>query len=326
MKDFKKENIISNEFYRKITDLRVEDPESIINIAQKRQKREKIAPSGKLNIVAADHPARGSIAVGDDPFAMGDRHDLLARLVYVLQSDLMDGVLGSMDLLEELLVLHELKKENGKGFLDGKAMIASLNRGGYPGAAWELNDPITGTDAATCRQMNLDGAKMLFRMDPGSNDSLKTLMECVRGIRDMSSENLPIFLEPLPVEKADKSYKVIKDANLLAELVSVTAALGNTSRYVWLKLPFTKNFEKVVRATTLPIVILGGGKSSNISEILTNLDSALHAGHQVRGAMFGRNLLYPDAVDSLNLSNAIGQLVHDKKKLSEVLSQLNTDD
>lgn len=325
MKHFQKEKIIPDNLYRKITDIRVEDPESIIDIAQKRQQRKKIAPSGRLNIVAADHPARGSLAVGDHSFAMADRHDLLARLVYVLQSDWMDGVLGSMDLLEELLVLHALTKKNGSGFLDDKAMIASLNRGGHPGTAWELDDPITGTDAATCRQLKLDGAKMLLRIDAKSEKSLATLLECSRGVRDMSSKNLPIFLEPLPVEKDNNRYKVIKDADLLAELVSITAALGNTSRNIWLKLPFTDNFGKVVKATTLPVVILGGGKSSDIKEVLTDLDAALNAGHQVRGAMFGRNLLYPDAVDSLDLADAIGQLVHEEKDIDGILNQLNKD-
>lgn len=325
MKDFQKGKIVSKELFSSITDLRVDNPELIVDIAQKRKRREKIAPSGNLNIVAADHPARGSIVVGDDPFAMGDRHDLLARLVYVLQSNLVDGVLGSMDLLEELLILHDLMNKNTSGFLDEKVMIASLNRGGHPGAAWELNDPITGTDAATCKLMNLDAAKMLLRISSESEASLETLLECARGVRDMSSENLPIFLEPLPVQKVNNGYRVIKDAYLLAELVSITAALGNTSRYVWLKLPFTKNFEKVVQATTLPIVILGGGKSSDIKGVLSDLDEALSSGHQVRGAMFGRNLLFPDSVDSRKLSDAIGQLVHSKKDLDEVLRNLNGD-
>ncbi len=325
MKDFRKEEIISSELYRRITEIRVDNPERIVEIARKRNRRKKIAPAGKLNIVAADHPARGSIAVGDDPFAMGDRHDLLARLVYVLQSEWMDGVLGSMDLLEELLLLHDMMNENGQGFLDEKVMIASLNRGGHPGAAWELNDPITGTDAATCKEMKLDGAKMLLRIDPDSEDSLETLMACVKGVRDMSSSKLPIFLEPLPVKKENNRYKVIKDADLLAGLVSITAALGNTSRYTWLKLPYTKNFEKVLQATTLPIVILGGGKSSDINNVLSDLDTAIGAGHQVRGAMFGRNLLFPDSVDALKLADAIGQLVHSKEDLNGVLKELNTD-
>lgn len=326
MKKFRKESVISDEYFRQITEIRMADPERIVKIAQSRSRRKKIAPAGKLNIVAADHPARGSIAVGDDPFAMGDRHDLLARLVYVLQSEWVDGVLGSMDLLEELLILHELKKEDGGGFLDEAVMIASLNRGGHPGAVWELNDPITGTDAETCKRMKIDAAKMLLRINPGSSDSLETLMECARGVCEMSSIKLPIFLEPLPVKKTGNQFKVIKDADFLTELVSIAAALGNTSRYMWLKLPYTKNFKKAVRATTLPIVILGGGKSSDVKGLLGDLDAALKSGHQVRGAMFGRNVLFPDSVDSQKLSDAIGQLVHRKEDLNKVLDKLKTNE
>jgi hypothetical protein len=36
---------------------------------------------GRLVIVAADHPARASLQVGDEPMAMADRDDLLRRLV-----------------------------------------------------------------------------------------------------------------------------------------------------------------------------------------------------------------------------------------------------
>lgn len=325
MKNFRKENIIPNELYDRITEIRVHSPGKVRDIAQKRQQRNKIAPSGYINIVAADHPARGSTAVGEDAYAMADRRDLLARLVYVLQSEWLDGILGSIDLLEDLLILHELSKTGGKGLLDEKVMIASLNRGGHPGTAWELDDPITGADAELCSRMNIDAAKMLLRMDPSSKDSLKTLMECVRGVKDMSSERLPIFLEPLPVRKEESGYHVIEDADLLVELVSITAALGSTSQYTWLKLPFTEGFEKVVRATTLPIVILGGGKRSDTEGMLGDVDKALRSGAQVRGTMFGRNMLYPDAVDSRDLANAIGQLVHGKKSLNEVVKQLNSD-
>lgn len=324
MTAFKKKDIVPEDLFDSITDVRVDHPEAVSEIAGKRKRRKKFTPSGRLNIVAADHPARGSLAVGEEPFAMADRHDLLARLVYVLRSEWVDGVLGAMDLLEELLVLHEMMKPEtgGKGFLDEKLMIASLNRGGHPGTVWELNDPVTGTVAATCRKMNLDAAKMLLRMDPGSEDSLKTLLACAEGVREMSDAGLPIFLEPLPVKKGNGGYEVIKDADRLVELASITAALGNTSRYTWLKLPFTNNFERVVRSTTLPIVILGGGRSSDIEGLLTDLDAALSSGGQVRGAMFGRNVLYPSAADSLVLSEAIGKLVHGESELKEVLKQM----
>lgn len=325
MSSFLKENIISKDNYRKITDIRVDNPELLVEIAQNRKRRKKFVPSGKLNIVAADHPARGSVSIGDEPYAMADRHGLLARLAYVLQSRWVDGVLGSMDILEELLILHELTKNEGRGFLDEKIMITSLNRGGHPGAVWELHDPITGTNAETCKTMNLDAAKMLLRIDDQSEDSLKTILACAEGVREMSSAKLPIFLEPLPVRREDNRYMVGRDPGLLVSLASITAALGNTSRYTWLKLPYSKNFEKVAGSTTLPIVILGGDRSPDIEGLLTDLNDALLSGHQVRGAMYGRNVLYPHSADPLKLSEAIGKLVHGEHNLNDAINELFSD-
>ncbi|MDX1619154.1 MAG: hypothetical protein R3224_10240, partial [Balneolaceae bacterium] len=127
-------------------------------------------------------------------------------------------------------------------------------------------------------------------------------------------------LEPLPVRHENGEYRVVKEADRLVELASVTAALGSTSRYTWLKLPYTGGFERVAGATTLPIVILGGGRSSDIEALLSDLNEALSSGSNVRGAMFGRNVLYPDEVDSLALAEAIGRLVHGANKLEEVLN------
>ncbi|MDR8391721.1 hypothetical protein NC796_11245 [Aliifodinibius sp. S!AR15-10] len=325
MKYFQKNKIIAPELFRKITDIRVKKPDKVVKIARKRKKSKQFASSGNINIVAADHPARGSVSVGDEPFAMADRHELLARLVYVLRSKWVDGLLGSMDLLEELLIIHSLMEKEGYGFLDEKLMIASMNRGGHPGAVWELNDPVTGADVETCKAMNLDAVKMLLRVDMNAEDSLKTLLACAEGVRGASNEGIPIILEPLPVKKVDGRYVVVKDADMLIELVSITSALGTTSRYTWLKLPFVEEFERVAGSTTLPIVILGGERSPDIRELLSELSKALNSGHQVRGAMYGRNVLFPSSADSLKLSEAIGRLVHRESNLEEILQTLNVE-
>ena len=52
------------------------------------------------------------------------------------------GVLGTADILEDLLLL---------GALDGKAVFGSMNRGGLAGAAFEIDDRFTGYDADTTR-------------------------------------------------------------------------------------------------------------------------------------------------------------------------------
>ncbi len=308
---FKKSEIIPFDLFQQITDIRVENPDYIVDWSNRRIKRDHFTRNGKLNVVAADHPARGSVSVGKNAFEMSDRHELLARLVDVLHSEWVDGILGSMDILEELIILHGLFKESGKlGFLDEKLLITSLNRGGFPGSSWEMNDPITGTNAATCVRVGIDAAKMLLRLDPGDDKSLQTIQYCSEGVRDFNEHKLPIFLEPLPVSKENDLFKVIKDPDRLIPLVTMTSALGTSSKHIWLKLPFTKDFERVAAATTLPVVILGGDRAESLEGLITDLKEAMASGHQVRGAMFGRNVLYPENQSPREVANEIGKIIH----------------
>jgi hypothetical protein len=319
---FQNDKFIPDSLFREITEIRVHRPGYIPGTAKIRKRREFFAPDGKLNIVAADHPARGSVSVGDSPFMMADRHGLLARLVCTLRSKWVDGVLGSMDILEELLVLHGLMNENGNGFLDGKLLIASLNRGGLPGAVWELDDPITGTDAQTCIEYGIDAVKMLLRVDLSSKDSLKTIEYCVKGVSEMNAANFPVFLEPLPVVKRNQTYAVIKEPDPLIRLIGMTSALGTSSRNIWLKIPYTIEFNRVAASTTLPIVILGGDRNTGLMHILDDLQQALLSGHQIRGTMFGRNVLYPEKADPFHVVDAIGRLVHNESDFVDSIESL----
>lgn len=308
---FQANEVIPLKIFQRITAIRVENPDYIIDWSNRRIKRDHFTRNGKLNVVAADHPARGSVSVGGKPFEMANRHDLLSRLVDVLHSEWVDGILGSMDILEELIILHGLFKESGKlGFLDGKLLIASLNRGGIPGSAWEMDDPITGTDAATCIKYGIDAAKMLLRLDPNDVKTLQTIQYCANGVRDFDEHKLPIFLEPLPVIKENNYFKVIKDPDHLIPLVTMTSALGSSSKYIWLKLPYTKEFKRVASSTTLPIVILGGDRTDSLDGLITDLKEAMGSGHQVRGAMFGRNVLYPLNQSPRDAASEIGKAVH----------------
>src|SRR6185503_18999665 len=49
--------------------------------------------------------------------------------------------MSSMDVLEDLLVIHHLILESGgPALLDNRLLIASLNRGGLAGSSWEMDD------------------------------------------------------------------------------------------------------------------------------------------------------------------------------------------
>ncbi|MEU4828893.1 hypothetical protein AB0H37_44245, partial [Actinomadura sp. NPDC023710] len=64
-----------------LAEVRAVRPESVAEAARGRVRRASLlGGSGRLMLLAADHPARGSLAAGGDPWAMADRGELLDRL------------------------------------------------------------------------------------------------------------------------------------------------------------------------------------------------------------------------------------------------------
>jgi hypothetical protein len=310
----------------RLANTRVADPEFAWRAAMARNRRDRIAPGGKLNILAADHPARRVTKVGDDPLAMADRHDYLARILRVLVSDRVDGLMATMDILEDLLAVDGFVRDaGGTALLDGKVLIGSLNRGGLAGSSWEMDDPITGPCPATCAAWRLDGAKLLLRIADEETGSLTTMLACAQAITEANALHLTTFLEPLPVKKDDKGYSVVKTRDTLPRVVGVASALGDSSRYLWLKLPYCDGYDAVARATTLPILLLGGESAGSAEPFLRQLAAALAAGPNVRGALVGRNVLYPGDEDPLAMAAAAGRIIHDGWSVEEALHSLAAD-
>jgi DhnA family fructose-bisphosphate aldolase class Ia len=74
--------------------------------------------------------------------------------------------------------------------------------------------------------------------------------------------------------------------------MAIASALGATSAFSWLKIPVLDEMERVVEASTLPIVLLGGERSEQPDELFARWERALKL-PGVRGLVVGRNLLYP---------------------------------
>lgn len=286
---------LTDELYRDLIDVRVHAPERIQEALQQRPRRSELAPDGKLVIIAADHPARGVLRAGDDPWAMADRWDFLQRLVRVLAVAGVDGVLGTADVLEELALLRDLVLDRGgPDFLADKVLVGSLNRGGLAGAVWELEDPPTGYTPEGAQRAGLDGLKLLLRIDLGDRDSLRTLEYAAQAMDQIGRCGLHAFVEPLPVQRGEVGRpEVIRTPEALIPLVGVASALGSTSMRTWLKLPIVAEFPRVARATTCPILLLGGESARDPEAFLNVVGTALAAAPNARGVMMGRNVLYP---------------------------------
>jgi hypothetical protein len=216
--------------------------------------------------------------------AMADRRSLLARLVEALEHPDVDGVLGSPDVVEELLLL---------GALEGKVVIGSMNRGGLDGATWTMDDRFTGYDAASIAGCRLEGGKMLLRIDDQDPSTAGTLEGCALAVSELAARGLMAMVEPLPYHRDDDGTLTLrKDVPALARAITVASALGTTSAHTWLKMPSCDDPRAVFSATTLPCVVLGGVPSPEPAKDLESWGAALTQ-PAVRGLVVGRALLYP---------------------------------
>lgn len=324
MSAFDSEQFLPRSVVDRIVEVRIADPDCAFKASQRRKRRPSLAPTGRLNIIAADHTGRRATTVGDDLLKMANRRDLLARITRVLTADAADGLLATMDVLEELLILeHLIREAGGPSFLDGKLLIASFNRGGLAGTSWEFDDAWTGPDVPTCAAWNFDAAKALMRVlddDPGS---MKTISMCADAMRQLQERDVPMFLEPLPYERvAGGGARLLVEAEAIAKLVGVASALGNGSRRLWLKLPACARYEVVANSTTLPILILGGEIDGDRMGFFRQIADSLSAGANVRGTMIGRNVLYPPEGDPLAPALAVQAMVHEELPPESVAARM----
>ena len=304
-------DVLPEALYQRITDRRVSDPTAALWAGTERRRRAALAPSGRLVLIAADHPARRVNAAGGAKLAMADRRDLLARIQAILMAGQADGVMASMDVLEDLLLLHQIEFEDGGvGLLHDKVLVASMNRGGLAATNWEMNDPVTGPNAEAIARQGMDGGKLLLRICPSDTGTLSTMTACAEAITELNFRRLACFMEPLAVRRSDGCFKVIRDAGEIARAVGVAQALGDSSHGMWLKLPWCEDFGVVARSTTLPILLLGGPGTEGMPPFEDQLSQAMSQGANVRGVMVGRSMLFPADGDPVAAARTIHSLVH----------------
>jgi DhnA family fructose-bisphosphate aldolase class Ia len=310
-KAFAAEEALPLATFKEITEVRVQRPRWIEKEARQRRRPRRLTRDGRLVLLAIDHPARGVTAIRGDALAMGDRYQYLARTRRVLDDPDLDGVVATADLLEELLILSHLeRKAIGHGFLDGRVLVGSMNRGGLAGTAFEMDDAFTAMGAARLAELRCQGGKMMYRLEPQEAGSGRTIVACAQALNELRREGLAAFLEPLGVTRGAGGYEPAKDASTLVRQCGIAAGLGDSSSHLWLKLPYGEGFSRVCRATTLPILLLGGPARESPAATLEDFASGLEAGPNVRGAIIGRNLLFPGEADPLPMCRALTALVH----------------
>ncbi|MFJ8113672.1 aldolase [Streptomyces sp. NPDC096132] len=271
----------------RIVGARVGDPGAIAAAAARRVKATSLlGEHGKAMIIAADHPARGANGVGADPNAMADRFELLDRLCLALERPGVTGVLGTADILEDLLLL---------GVLDGKSVFGSMNRAGLAGSVFEIDDRFTGYDANTIAAMGFDGGKMLTRIALGDPATPSALVETARAVNELNDRQLVAMVEPFISVWQDGKIRNDLSTDAVVKSVTIASGLGRRTAYTWLKLPVVDGMERVLASSTLPALLLGG-EVTDPEAAFTSWGKALKQ-PTAQGLVVGRSLLYPSNGD-----------------------------
>lgn len=291
--------LTDNDFDR-LREIRASTPAQIHDLLATRRRRDVNRGDGRLFIVAADHPARGALAVGANPMAMANRYALLDRLALALSRPGVDGVLGTPDIIDDLAAL---------GLLDDKIVVGSMNRGGLRGASFEMDDRFTGYDIPTMASSGIDFAKTLLRVNLQDAGTAPTLEATARVVSQAAAVGLPIMLEPFVSSWSDG--RLVNDLSTDAVVLSIAIAsgLGASSAYTWMKLPVVEDMERVMEATTLPTLLLGGDSGVDPDVTFAAWEDAL-ALPGVRGLTAGRTLLYPPDGDVVAAVDTAAALVH----------------
>ena len=285
---------------------RVRHPEAIAEAAARRTRRPLIGDTGRLMIVAADHPARGALAVGDRKLAMANRADLLERLCLALSRPGVDGVLATADILDDLLLL---------GALDDKVVMGSMNRGGLAGASFELDDRFTGhrarghASASASTRASCCCASTTTTRAPST-----TLESTARAVDAMAERRLPVFVEPFISRRDRPTARSRNDlsADAVTKSIAIASGLGGSSAYTWLKVPVTENPDDMARGDgdldAARRAARRRGRRATRTGAYEKWRGALQL-PTVQGLVVGRSLLYPADDDvAAAVDTAVGLL------------------
>ena len=189
----------------RIVDARLRDPERIAGAAKARKRRPPVMGDNRICLLSIERPFRP------------DRVSLLNRAIRALSNDWIDGLLGPVDLIEDLFLLNDFLREDGAGgCVDHKVLIVSFP---HPHLPEVLRD---------------------YRVDGIALDARPASLEAAAAFHDIG---LPIIvsLSNTPPE---------------AELDRLLSSLPST-RNLWISTPHQESLSQFVCSTLCPLLIDG---------------------------------------------------------------------
>jgi hypothetical protein len=116
------------------------------------------------------------------------------------------------------------------------------------------------------------------------------------------------MVEPFIAHRVDGRVRNDTSPEAMMLALTIASGLGTTSAYTWLKVPVVRDMERVMAASTLPALLLGGEVPDDPAGALAGWRKALRL-PSVRGLLAGRSLLYPaDGDVATAVDTAVGLL------------------
>jgi DhnA family fructose-bisphosphate aldolase class Ia len=137
----------------------------------------------------------------------------------------------------------------------------------------------------------MNGGKMLCRIDLEDPGTVATMAACAQAIDELAAHGLIAMLEPFMSMRVDGKVRNDLSPDAVIKSIHIGQGLGSTSAYTWMKLPVVDEMDRVMEATTMPTLLLGGDPADP-DEAFASWEKAL-ALPSVRGLIVGRTLLYP---------------------------------
>jgi DhnA family fructose-bisphosphate aldolase class Ia len=126
------------------------------------------------------------------------------------------------------------------------------------------------------------------------------------------------------VKAVNGKYVMHNTPDELVKLVGIASGLGDSSRNMWLKLPYCEEYEIVALSTTMPIILLGGPSREDPRSTFEDFAAGMAAGANVRGAMVGRNVTFPGVDDPAAVAQALDDIVHKGISADEATERTST--
>lgn len=226
------------------------------------------ANKGKLFVAAFDHP---------QIYGIMDGLQNTPELVKSLKDTALDGFILNPGMAGQVY----------SRAMDDKLLVLRASVGGtmigdnYASYDGDLHQSIASAELAA--RLGADAALFMFVLN-GKRDK-ECQLELARVCEDYHRLGIPVIAEVL-----NSDYKMNNDTTFIASGARIAAEIGADV----IKAFYCKDFEKVTSNCPVPVILAGGPKDGDITEVVREV-----VAKGVKGLAFGRNLFQAEDIRAL---------------------------